>query len=78
MLRCPECAREMQTGRADEEFDFDTGRGIVRVVAKGIPFDICLCGLKTHSSWSGFKRDSHTLSAVLRLLHEKVPEPKGE
>lgn len=73
--RCPECGwRGLVTQTQREEYDFDTGRGIVRVKARRVPVEKCpACGLVASGPLAAGARADATLRAVLELLHKLVP-----
>ena len=40
-MKCPECSGNMVSENRQEEFDYDTGERIVRVIAVSVPIKRC-------------------------------------
>jgi YgiT-type zinc finger domain-containing protein len=74
-MKCPQCEGEMVSTRKDEDFEFDTGRGVIQCHAERVPVEECPgCGEILSGSVAAGRRAEATLRAVLDLLHRVLPK----
>lgn len=77
-MKCPNCGIEMIHSQRNEEFEYDTGRGVVQVQATRVPIDECpKCGEVASGPLAAGRRADAILRAVIDYLHRLVP-PSSE